>query len=267
MNMTLTLEVTWPVERNVPIQMDCDGIECIYATHAIRNGNDIIIRDAFGETNRVHDVDRYRIRCHDGIQLNLELNDDGQGPRGSNYQDIWPQENFTHDTLVLILESPHKDEYRDNCIDIPIAPAQNNIAPNNNRIIGTGIGIANHLLDIISLCPSLYCNLSVGETRVILCNPIQFQTSLVAVIDVPNRKGVRDAVWKEFWNMQEIKNNFEDRLESYEPNYIINACTSRLQNKISEFLLQCNRFPDSMKYETYHPSVWHRRQRKLTHIA
>ena len=259
--MALTLEVTWPVEQDVLIQMDCAGIRCTNATHAIRNDDDIVIRGAFGEINCVHDVDRYRIRCHDGIQLNLEHPGDGQGPEGSNYQDIWPQENFAHDTLVLILESPHKDEYRDDCIDRPIAPAQNN--ENHRRIIGAGIGIENYLLDIINLCPTLRCNMNIRETRVVLCNPIQFQTSLVAAICSPDWRKVRNAVWRSLWDMQEIQDNFGERLVSYNPNYIINACTSQLQKKISDFLKQ--RFANNMKYETCHPCYWRTKQ-KLTHI-
>ena len=260
--MTLTLNVTWPVERVIPIQVGCAEIGIVSGCHAIRaNDNDIDIINAFGGNNRVHDVDRYRIRCHDGVQLNLEPPGDDQGPEGSNYQDIWPQGNFAHDTLVLILESPHKDEYRDDCIDSPIAPAQNN--ENHRRIIGTGIGIENHLLDIINLCPTLRCNMSINETRVVLCNPIQFQTSLVAVVSYPGWRKIRDAVWKALWNMQEIKGEFEERLASYNPNYIVNACTSKLQKNVSNLLEQ--RFANNMKYETYHPSYWRTKQR-LTHI-
>ena len=264
--MTLTLNVTWLVERVVPIQVDCAEIRIVsecHATRVNRNGSDIEIINAFGRSNRVCDVDRYRIRCHDGIQLNLEPPGDGQGPEGSNYQDIWPQENFAHDTLVLILESPHKDEYRDDCIDRPITPAQNNEAQNNSMIIGTGIGIENHLLDVINLCPNLLCNLRIGGTRVILCNPIQFQASLVAVICSSDWRKIRNAVWRSLWDMQEIQDNFEERLISYNPSYIINACTSQFQKKISDFLKQ--RFANNMKYETYHPSYW-RTGQKLTHI-
>ena len=244
--MTLTLNMTWPVQQSIIVQVDCTEIQIISSRHAARatdNNSDIIINGAFGEENLVHDdVDTYRINCHDDNQLELFLRHNDQ---------------VECDTLVIILESPHKDEYENNCIDEPIAPAQGD----------TGTRFANHLLDIIELCPDLHRNLSVGETRIVLCNPIQFQTSLVAVIDVPDWRKVRDAVWKELWNMQEIKDNFEERLGSYEPDYIINACTSHLQNKISKFLLQCSRFSDSMKYETYHPSMWHRRRRKLTHIT
>ena len=241
--MTLTLNMTWPVQQPMLVQVDCTGIEIISQHATCATGNDIVIDGAFGEDNRVQDLYKYRIRCRDDGQLEL----------------VAPHDNdqMERDTLVIILESPHKDEYLNNCIDDPGEPAAG----------VTGSRIGNHLLDIIGLCPDLLCNLSDGETRVILCNPIQFQTSLVAVINAPNWRIVRDAVWKKLWNIQEIKNDFEERLEGHEPDYIINACTSHLQNKISEFLLQCNRFPDSKKYETHHPAAWHRRQRKLTHIA
>ena len=254
--MTLTLKVTWPVEdeMDVSIQMDCAEIRFIHPTYATRNGNDIVIRNVFGENNRVRDVDRYRIRCQDGSQLRLDPHGDDQGlVEGSNYRDIWPQENFTGDTLVVILESPHKDEYRNNCIDSPIAPAQNN--RNNRRIIGTGIGIQEHLLDVIGLCPNLRCKLSGRETRVILCNPIQFQTSLVAVICSPKWETIRNKVWRTLWDMPRIKDEFRVRLASYSPNYIINACTSSLQQHISSSLgHDC--FSNATKHEAYHPSYW-----------
>jgi len=247
--MALTLEMAWLVEDEVTIQMDCAEIRFIHPTYATRNGNDIVIRHAFGENNRVHDVDRYRIRCHNN-QLELESHDNGQVEvEDNNYNDICPQEDFCHDTLVIILESPHRDEYRNNCIDRPIAPAQNN--RNNRRIIGTGIGIQNYLLDIISLRPNLLCNLSDRETRVILCNPIQFQISLVAVICSPKWSKVRDKVWRTLWSMPQIKEEFRVRLASYSPKYIINACTLTLQTNISNCLGH-NCFRNTMKYEAYH---------------
>lgn len=266
--MTLTLNMTWPVQQSVLVQVDCTEVRITpqgqgHVTRAIDNDSDIDINDAFGNGNRVHDVDRYRIRCRDGI-LRLDPHS-GNGQdlvEGSNYQDIRPQGNFIQDTLIVILESPHKDEYRNNCIDRPIAPAQNN--RNDREIIGAGIGIQNYLLDVINLCPNLRCSLSVRETRVILCNPIQFQTSLVAVICSPEWRKIRDKVWRTLWNVPQIKEEFRMRLTSYNPNYIINACTSKLQKNISDFLRQ-GHFANFMKYETYHPSYWNK-GRKLTHI-
>lgn len=263
--MTLTLNVTWPVERDISIQVDCTEIQIVSECHATRasgNVSDIDIINAFGENNRVCDVDRYRIRCHGGGHIDLfphapDVCQIRVRRKANSYIDTYPQANFCHDTLVIILESPHRDEYQYDCINCPIAPAQGS----------TGCEIKLHFVEVISLCQDLYYNLCANETRVILCNPVQFQTSLVAVVDSPKWRSIRNKIWKALWSIQEIQSDFEERLISYSPNYIINACTSVLRKNVSDFLRH-NRFPDAMKYETNHPSSWQWRQwrQMLTHI-
>ena len=154
--MGLTINVTWPEDLHFSVPTDCSDMRIISERKATRNGSHIEIDGAFGRINRVCDDDVYRINC--GSRDPLECCQPGA-----------PHEQ----TLVILLESPHKCEYRLNCIDRPIAPAQGTIGRN----------IRDHLVDIVRNCQHISSNLD-GETRIILANPIQFQTSLASIIRI-----------------------------------------------------------------------------------
>ena len=250
----LQLRVTWPQQQVLccPLTHNVSVIQG--QSHAVLEGTDVVISGAFGVNNRVHDVDRYRI-CRNDARIYLHCHAAGTvGGDANGFEDIVPQNEFHGDTLVVVLESPHKDEYNGNSIDAPIAPAQGD----------TGRILQRQLCNVIRLCPHLDADLSEG-TRAILCNPIQFQTSLVAVIEAANNwRKVRNAVWRRLWSTQMIRDNFLYRLQQYQPNYIINACTVGLGGNIDDFLRD-GQFAAVRKYCTYHPSFWDR-GRKLTHL-
>ena len=110
-------------------------------------------------------------------------------------------------TIVVVLESPHKDEFN------------NQNFPNGNPALGkTGKMLQEHFKAIlrknISELPNNY--------RVILMNSIQFQCSLG---EVP--KKYRDYMWLSLWfgTNNLFKNDFIRRLNSYNPSYIFNFCT------------------------------------------
>ena len=154
-----------------------------------------MIDGAFGQVNRVCDDDRYRINCQSNSPLEY-------CERGTAYGQ----------TLVILLESPHKDEYLGNRIDRPIAPALGT----------TGRNIRDHLMSIIRKCHHIHSRLC-PNTRVILVNPIQFQCSLISVItsdaETYSWKKTRDAVWKALWDYKDIRNEFKGRLERYHPDF------------------------------------------------
>ena len=266
--MALKINVTWP--RHLPqvcISIDCRDLEPI-SRKATRSGNHIVIDGAFGQGNRVCDDDRYRIDRQSNSPLEC-----------CDCLTAYEQ------TLVILLESPHKDEYFANCIDRPIAPALGT----------TGHNVQDYLMEVIHGCPDICQRLGQETTRIIIANPIQFQTSLAAIIRVPRQRGesneekkerekrekkIRDAVWKALWDLPAIRDEFRGRLERYHPDFIINACTHDLEctsyyraqhdnkckmqcrkRKIRDFLKQ--KFPCAHIYAAaVHPVSWNDESRR-----
>ena len=111
--------------------------------------------------------------------------------------------------IIIILESPHKDEYiikENKCIGYP-AMGQ------------TGISIKKYLQNIINnkLIDELD---SQYEYDIILMNSIQYQTSLGE-----NPKLFRDRIWTTLWIKYELRSNFIERLKEYKPDIIFNFCS------------------------------------------
>ena len=212
------------------------------------------VRSVFGRANLVPDVDRYRLTrgldfsgcavrtigrwslvAHPNTQIECDPYNDHRVATGS-------EASFSS-TIVVILESPHKFEFLNREIDRPIAPACG----------VTGVKIQDVLLDMLlaNRCVNL-----VNNTRVIIANPIPFQTSLYSVYDWPanstyGRGHIRDKVWLRLWEYNVIRFNFLDRIRSYCPSVVINACTARLRPRVSE-VLRGREYGEL--YETGHPS-------------
>lgn len=268
--MELKLKLTYPQERTLGVPLSFGDIEVVDEQRASCSDGVILIKRAFGKKNIVPDVDRYRIRC-DGERIVLHPHPKCLvAPCSNRYNDFpaaEPQGNFDR-TLVIVLESPHEDEYLRN-VGQPIAPAQGT----------TGRNLCRYLGEVLRSCPCLHRCIRTGSSRVILCNPVQFQASLVSVIDSGNEWGkIRDAVWKTLWNYEldggpfPIRDCFQNRLSTYSPNFIINACTSttstmkRMKACLNKFL-GC-RFKDCKRYEVGHPSFWHiEKNRKLCPLS
>lgn len=246
--MALELKVHW---REKPLQVDFHGgdfhgeigrIRTFGSSHVRPVGNDVLVENFFGEKNRVLDVSRYHIDAigcivrHDdicGLELKKELRKIG--------------------SIVLLLESPHRDEYTEgNVYDInrPLAPANGE----------SGRKIDQHLHEVLSHIDDL-CLIVPGR-HVIISNPIPFQTSLPAVHhkslkDDKNCRWatLRDYVWLTLWNEQRIQQSFRARLNRYNPSLIINACTAGVKNRVCTFVRQG--FPNVIFYNVGHPAFWH----------
>ncbi len=109
-------------------------------------------------------------------------------------------------TIAVILESPHKDEYSD----------QNFIAP---ALGATG----NHLQKyFVNLMAEAIKNIKLdsGVYDVILGNGVQYQCS-----NGDDPKKYRDENWCRLWFSENMKQDFIERLNKYNPQIIINACT------------------------------------------
>ena len=236
---------------NVPSAIVEEFVDGSRARHPPPAIDHVVINHAFGVQNVVPDVDRYRFRLAEG-RISLRPHPVCTVSRRFNrYYDTPPEgPNACYSkTIVIVLESPHEDEYLHD-VSQPIAPAQGS----------TGSNIQGYLDCVLRKCSALCDELEAEETRVVLANPIQFQTSLASVIRWSDWHPVRDAVWKDIWNLRAIRNEFGARLASYSPNIIINACTAGQKAQIRTFLADC--FSNVRRYEAYHPSNWHWRNRR-----
>lgn len=223
--------------------------------YLIVEDDNVIVTGMFGSCNIVPDVYRYDIRRYQNEFTRFPpRNVCGMNPlRHSNYYDL-PAANDGTSTLVVVVESPHKDEYCNGNLSCPIAPAQG----------GTGYGIEHHLSDIANLITCRVPNMG-NEYRVIIANPIPWQASLSSLHEQSPRrspwKNLRDAVWKALWNIDSVKGYFLTRLNNYNPSIVVNACTGGKGryglNAIVDQTI-CSVVPDANRRpRTPHPSLWH----------
>ena len=269
--MALMLDVPW---RDEPLPVGYEGVtDQIVASgspHVCPVENDVRVVNFFEERNRVPDVRRYRIEQEDCcpppdgrycIRHDRYLMPDCDFSECTRQQEL--QENGS---IVLLLESPHKDEYKNGDIARPKKPACGSTGDNIDRCLGTVLSEISIEADHI-----------VPGRHVIISNPIQFQTSLYAIHEqrlAGTWKTLRNNVWWTLWNESEgqIKQCFQERLvDTYNPSLIINACTGKkttngvltrtlpltrthgLRSLVTEFVRAV--LPVVPLYEAYHPAI------------
>jgi len=140
--------------------------------------------------------------------------------------------------IVLILESPHKDEFEKDTFK-PLYPASGK----------TGERISTFFNEIVEKVEIENIN------EIIICNPVQWQSSIHEL----HKKGLtgefkdlRDKVWCSLWESSQV--DFCNRLRSYNADIIINACTIKLKTILHVFFFFF--FSSKTKYLTNHPSSW-----------
>ena len=174
--------------------------------------------------NRIHAFSIESKKCEDNLVAKVEYINNEWKFKENN---ILPNDriaepnilikNKVNDRIVIILESPHKDEYSKQIT----APAMGTTGENINK----------YLLDIL--------NKKIGnpqgdkkEYDVILMNAIQYQTSLG--IDT---EYFRDRVWLTLWNKGVARDEFIRKLEDYKPDIIFNFCTNGRHKKDLIYIL------------------------------
>lgn len=125
----------------------------------------------------------------------------------------------TYKTIVIILESPHKDEYDNAKCKIAPAPALGITGCNLDK------GFVDILKDFMEENKGIIKD---GTYQVILMNAIQFQCSLGLE---PIVEKIKDEIFLSLWASDNIVENFKQRLEKYRPDIIINCCTNGDINK------------------------------------
>ena len=264
------LKVTWPVRKRVPLPMSQD-LACKLSRLKLRNdlvrvtSDELCIDGLFGCENRVPDVDRYEIvNCRQGIAIeDHQVAIDGSDISTNPYIDRQASSECDRPTLVIVLESPHRDEYGGS-VDMPIAPARGT----------TGARIHKHLCRMLNSCRQMTCLLSSNvPARVIISNPIPFQTSTYAIhggrIKKEDSIKLRNFIWSALWDLKGcdsddnyvFRQEFRSRLDCYCPKAIINACTKggRRHNKVDRFLRDWRNQPPNRSVQIYnakHPSIW-----------
>lgn len=153
-------------------------------------------------------------------------------------------------SIVIILESPHKNEYElDQLWDKP-----------NPAMGTTGTKLGNNIGDLIKAVSKTYPQINRGKYQIVLMNSIQYQCSLgVTPLDVT----VRDFVFSQIWKLiDEIRESFVTRLKSYKPKFIFNLCTMGKVVPHLDFLVQAlinDKYLKDNKVNLFvgnHPSGW-----------
>ena len=278
--MKICIKVAWPVRHTVCLPRSNHLAEKLKEKKSkLRQDlvcfteEGLLISGLFGDKNRVRDVDRYRIvECGDKIEIERHQYDSKKRYVSSYpYVDRSARSNSGQalPILVIVLESPHRNEY--GCsVTAPIAPARGK----------TGAGIDMHLLEVLNSCPQLQNLLRCrAPVRVVISNPVPFQTSAYAIhggrLSKTTGDKLRNFIWPALWELEEpnpkndakprfvLQEEFCKRLRGYNPIAMVNACTSKLRPKVTEILrVTCN----VHLYEADHPSVW-KSSTKLTRIC
>ena len=232
--MPIQLQVPWRSEPlTVAFRSEAGAIQAMRAheqwadVHIEGSRACVTIRGFFDDIRRVPDVIRYYINGIEAQPVCDEVVDDQELQNG----------------FVLVLESPHKSEYREGRGQRPA------MGRTNGKIC--------KYLGCIFRQIAEGCREDVEECHyVILANAIQYQTSLHGTHGGRYKPShLKDAVLPVMWSDQHVQCNFLSRLEQYQPRTILNACTELLSPWVSTFIR--NYYPTTSLYEIHHPSFWH----------
>lgn len=216
--------------------------------------------DAFKLKNRMRDVWRYIVKVH-GATVAFPLSSAfGRDLVKSKFEDFCARDAVGRKVILLLLESPHADEYTyQGGVLCPIAPAQRDAAG------GAGHAIREYLHRVLNKLPSP--PLLDDEYALVIANPVPYHCSLSWLGSTPTSTGrikpkalnsnqgqrVRNHVWQQLWDLDFIRQDFLERCNHYQPSLILNCCTNELKTDISRFL--CASGYGQSLFTTKHPSV------------
>lgn len=154
--------------------------------------------------------------------------------------------------IVLILESPHREEFKYN--HIAIGHTGSNIS---DYFLSNLANILTYSTNKESIYYRNKCLIDNNTYRLIIANPIQYQCSL-GIEKSPYKK----EIFEKCWNCDEFRDDFISRIKSYKPSLIINCCTGQVNHELSglQGLVQKEinkHFYAIPKMYGYHPSSDH----------
>lgn len=210
----------------------------------------------FSNDSKVPDVWRYTLSENE-TEFTKSPNE-GVPEDNFKFKDISTEElNENDKTVILLLESPHKDEYSysENSVE-PLSPANGT----------TGDRIKKSLIQVICCASCLMDIPNLDRVKLIICNPIQWQTSMYFFYKIGDKKSLksnlRNEVWEKIWQITKdnkfpIQEDFLKRIKSYKPVLVINACTGGSKegslNTIIRKYLDKN-FSKVDNFSCFHPS-------------
>ncbi|MGU8577019.1 hypothetical protein ACV3RL_09880 [Clostridium perfringens] len=214
---------------------------------------EIEINGMFDDNTKVKDTYRYKISFEENYPKFIDIvprKNEEDFMVNSNYKEYPISHEKEIKSIVIILESPHKDEYleKDKHL-IPKGPAQGK----------TGEGIKENILVLLNELQQNYdLDFKNGIYRVILINSIMYQTSIYSLHKVGLSENLkyqklRDNIWRQIWANKESKKLLNDRVKKSNPYLIINACTKVGKEEISKLLSEEN-YENII--ETNHPCTW-----------
>lgn len=207
-----------------------------------QKSNDIIINQDYWTT--VPDTVRYRFKYVNNEFINLKIKNKVHS--NSNYNEELLVLNKTNRRIIIILESPHLDEFTDNMK--AISPAQG----------CTGKKIDSKV-DLLLIKMKKVIEFTQNEViEIALVNPVPFQTSLVNIHGKKLEKQyvtLRNNVWRSIWYHANYKEKFINLVNTlHSKDIIINACTYLLKKQISDALSEAQSF-EGIIFNTYHPGA------------
>lgn len=171
----------------------------------------------------------------------------------SNYADDIIDFNYKHKTIMIILESPHIDEYEPKTEKLtPIGAAQGQ----------TGKKIEKNINQLIHSLKNLNVIEEQHLYRVILINAVNYQTSLHFIHQKPmnnHYRELRDKIWLKMWTeIPQVKNDLVKQIHSLKKDSIvINACPKSLKPFINQEIIQST--TKYFLFESNHPTsteIW-----------
>jgi len=223
------------------------------------NDNDEDVTVGFRVEDRVPDEWRYIIKCEkENDETHLKITKKESLIDKVNLDEslsIFNTEENRDKNIVIIIESPHSGEYLYHYKKMVNGYFPYDLEPirplNSNGYNGLKL----------KTIPQFFfeSNLGEGIYNIIICNPIQYQTSLHFYTLKGIDENIRNAVWNGIWEKEKIKNYFKKRIGLYNPKIVINACTyGHKKNIIHDFIKEINDVRDENKkyniYKCYHPS-------------
>lgn len=241
----------------VSVQRQAPGTRRRYATalrafggtHVDQEPEHVKLARMFDERNRVQDVDRYRVGV-DGRQYCLMAHREGNlSPQSNRFRDTYIADHGGAGTVAILLESPHRCEYVDGDVGRPVAPAQGKTGDRLHDLLGPLLNAEANASLRNCIC---------GDFRVLLVNPVPFQTSLWWVHrgKLPRWQTLRNAIWKTLWDHGSSE-DFLSRLQRYAPDVILNCCTGGkrgIQGEVTRYVREAAAI---RLFRGTHPSRWH----------
>ena len=215
------------------------------------------------KTNKIRQEDlneakKYSFKCcPDQIVASLQKKEDGQfdwlekittkKQEFFKRKDIVQESDVQNDNIILlILESPHKDEFNESGVNGP-AFGQ------------TGIYINNYFVEILDTIKSLLTDIT--NCKIIIVNAIQYACSLGLQLKEPILKNL---MLKNLWEEDCFKENFRHRIKTIlsathkngKRTVVINCCTKPIKKDVSCELKKLGFGFVEKIYEAPHPRYW-----------